>query len=65
LSLSRPNLVLVKEPSTTWTKWPIGKITAVHPSEDGVSRTATVKTRQGTVTRSARSLRLVEPSGDA
>ncbi|KRY47859.1 hypothetical protein T03_14133 [Trichinella britovi] len=44
---------------------PIGRIIEIHPSEDGVIRSATVKTRQGTVTRSARSLRLVEPSGDA
>ncbi|KRX34626.1 hypothetical protein T05_15114 [Trichinella murrelli] len=29
------------------------------------TRTATLKTGQGTITRSARSLRLVEPSGDA
>ncbi|KRZ58658.1 hypothetical protein T02_1348 [Trichinella nativa] len=59
------DIVLVHEPSTTWIKWPIGRIIEIHPSEDGVIRSATVKTRQGTVTRSARSLRLVEPSGDA
>ncbi|KRX12430.1 hypothetical protein T07_1185 [Trichinella nelsoni] len=53
----------IQEPGTTWTRWPIGTITAVHPSEDGVIRTAKVKTGQGTITRSARSLRLVEPSG--
>ncbi|KRX73978.1 hypothetical protein T06_9924 [Trichinella sp. T6] len=44
---------------------PIGRIIEIHPSEDGVVRSATVKTRQGTVTRSARSLRLVEPYDDA
>ncbi|KRY40069.1 hypothetical protein T01_3028 [Trichinella spiralis] len=37
----------------------------IHPSEDGVVRSATVQTKQGTGTRSDRSLRLVEPSGDA
>ncbi|KRZ04078.1 hypothetical protein T11_4559 [Trichinella zimbabwensis] len=56
------DIVLVHEPSTTWIKWPIRRIIEIHPSEDGVIRSATVKTRQGTVTRSARSLRLVEPS---
>ncbi|KRX59205.1 hypothetical protein T09_10991 [Trichinella sp. T9] len=59
------DIVLVHEPSTTWIKWPIGRIIDIHPSEDGVIRSATVKTRQGTVTRSARSLRLVEPSSEA
>ncbi|KRZ88491.1 hypothetical protein T08_9352 [Trichinella sp. T8] len=42
--------VLVHEPSTAWIKWPIGRIIEIHPSEDGVVRSATVKTRQGTVT---------------
>ncbi|KRZ47836.1 hypothetical protein T02_819, partial [Trichinella nativa] len=59
------DIVLVHEPSTAWIKWPIGRIIEIHPSEDGVIRSATVETRQGTVTRSARSLRLVEPSSDA
>ncbi|XP_003370862.1 conserved hypothetical protein, partial [Trichinella spiralis] len=59
------DIVLVHEPSTAWIKWPIGRIIEIHPSEDGVIRSVTVKTRQGTVTRSARSLRLVEPSSDA
>ncbi|KRZ02453.1 hypothetical protein T11_13126, partial [Trichinella zimbabwensis] len=59
------DIVLVQEPGTTWSRWPIGRITDVHPSKDGIIRSATVKTKQGTVTRSARSLRLVEPSGDA
>ncbi|KRZ11267.1 hypothetical protein T11_11912 [Trichinella zimbabwensis] len=40
-------------------------IIEIYPSEDGVVRSVTVKTEQGTVTRSARSLRLVEPSSDA
>ncbi|KRZ48799.1 hypothetical protein T02_14524 [Trichinella nativa] len=59
------DIVLVQEPGKTWTRWPIGTVTAFHPSEDGVIRIATLKTGQGTITRSARSLRLVEPSGDA
>ncbi|KRZ95185.1 hypothetical protein T08_10750 [Trichinella sp. T8] len=59
------DIVLVHEPSTTWIKWPIGRIIEIYPSEDGVIRSATVKTKQGTVTRFARSLRLVEPSSDA
>ncbi|KRY10067.1 hypothetical protein T12_5752 [Trichinella patagoniensis] len=44
------DIVLVHEPSTAWIKWPIGRIIEIHPSEDGVVRSATVKTRQGTVT---------------
>ncbi|KRX68643.1 hypothetical protein T09_1107 [Trichinella sp. T9] len=56
------DIVLVHEPGTTWSKWLIGRITDIHPGEDGAIRSATVKTKQGTVTRSARSLRLVEPS---
>ncbi|KRZ63301.1 hypothetical protein T02_9971 [Trichinella nativa] len=59
------DIVLVPEPGTTWSKWLIGRITDIHPGEDGAIRSATVKTKQGTVTRSARSLRLVEPSTDA
>ncbi|KRY75124.1 Deoxyribonuclease-2-alpha [Trichinella pseudospiralis] len=50
------------EPGTNWSKWLIAKITDIHPSEDSVIRSATVKTKQGTVTWSARSLSLVEPS---
>ncbi|KRY96047.1 hypothetical protein T11_16486 [Trichinella zimbabwensis] len=57
--------VETREPGTTWSRWPIGRITDVHPSKDGIIRSVTVKTKQGTVTRSSRSLRLVEPSGDA
>ncbi|KRY61498.1 hypothetical protein T03_5501 [Trichinella britovi] len=56
------DIVLVHEPGTTWSKWLIGRITDIHPGEDGAIRSATVKTKQGTVTRSATSLRLVEPS---
>ncbi|KRY40067.1 hypothetical protein T01_1077 [Trichinella spiralis] len=59
------DIVLVHEPGTTWSKWLIGRITDIHPSEDGVIRSVTVKTKQGAVTRSARSLRLVESSSDA
>ncbi|KRY36433.1 hypothetical protein T01_6495 [Trichinella spiralis] len=58
---TRPMLAYLQ----AWFKWPIGRIIEIHPSEDGVIRSVTVKTRQGTVTRSARSLRLVEPSSDA
>ncbi|KRY22411.1 hypothetical protein T12_9354 [Trichinella patagoniensis] len=56
------NIVLVHEPGTTWSKWLIGRITDIHPSEDGAIRSATMKTKQGTMTWSARSLHPVEPS---
>ncbi|KRZ01541.1 hypothetical protein T11_11005 [Trichinella zimbabwensis] len=59
------DIVLVQEPGAAWVKRPIERIIEIHPSEDGAVRSVTVKTEQGTVTRSARSLRLVEPSSDA
>ena len=41
----RPNdIVLVKEPHIVRNKWPMGRVTEVIPSEDGLVRKVYVKT---------------------
>ncbi|KRZ78269.1 hypothetical protein T10_4597, partial [Trichinella papuae] len=58
------DIVLIHESGTAWVKYSMGRIIEIHPSEDGISRSAKVKTAQGKVARSSRSLRLLEPASD-
>jgi len=41
-------LVIVKEDCSSPVQWPIGLITATHPSTDGKVRVATVRMKMGT-----------------
>nr|XP_012135148.1 PREDICTED: uncharacterized protein LOC100874762 isoform X2 [Megachile rotundata]XP_012135760.1 PREDICTED: uncharacterized protein LOC100874762 isoform X3 [Megachile rotundata] len=40
-------LVILKEDNAPPMHWPLGRITAIHPGDDGVIRVVTVKTTQG------------------
>lgn len=42
------SLVLLVEPNTSPLQWPLGRIVATHPGDDGVARVVTVKTANGT-----------------
>ncbi|CAK1584895.1 unnamed protein product [Parnassius mnemosyne] len=51
-SLKLNSLVLLKEENSPPLKWKMGRIVAVHPGSDGVSRVADIKTSTGIVRRS-------------
>lgn len=40
--------MLLVEPNTPPLQWPLGRIVATHPGDDGVARVVTVKTANGT-----------------
>lgn len=44
-------LVLVKEKALPPLLWMLGRVTAVHPGTDGVTRVADIKTKKGTIRR--------------
>lgn len=50
-SLQPNSLVIIKEDNLPPLKWRMGRILAVHPGKDGVSRVASIKTAQGTIQR--------------
>lgn len=45
-------LVLMREDGLAPTEWPLGRVTAVHPGDDGVVRVVTVRSRTGEKKRS-------------
>ncbi|KAK2575256.1 hypothetical protein KPH14_012780 [Odynerus spinipes] len=45
------DLVLIQEDNTPPLCWPRGRIEAVHPGQDGIVRTVTVRTQKGTYKR--------------
>ncbi|XP_011174666.2 uncharacterized protein LOC105206911 [Solenopsis invicta] len=49
-------VVLIKEKNLPCTRWMLGKVTSIHPGEDGITRAATIKTTTGEIKRSAKSL---------
>uniref|UniRef100_A0ABD2WYZ5 Integrase catalytic domain-containing protein n=1 Tax=Trichogramma kaykai TaxID=54128 RepID=A0ABD2WYZ5_9HYME len=54
--LAEPNIVvgdivLVKNESTPCARWPMAKVTAIHPGRDGLVRVATVATASGSYKR--------------
>ncbi|XP_039309666.1 uncharacterized protein LOC120358695 [Solenopsis invicta] len=49
-------IVLIKDKGAPCTRWAMGKVIMVHPGEDGVVRTATVKTPAGQIKRAANHL---------
>lgn len=44
-------LVLISSDQTPPTAWPIGRVTEVHPGDDGLVRNATVRTSSTTLVR--------------
>ncbi|KYN22468.1 hypothetical protein ALC57_05137 [Trachymyrmex cornetzi] len=49
-------IVLIKDKGLACNQWIFGRIVAVHPGEDGITRAATIKTATGEVKRATRSL---------
>jgi len=49
-------IVLIKDKTLPCTQWALGRITEIHPGDDGVVRAATVKTMTGEVKRSSKYL---------
>lgn len=47
-------IVLIKEKNLPCNQWALGKIVDVHPGEDGVTRTVTVKTAMGEIKRATK-----------
>ncbi|XP_039315361.1 uncharacterized protein LOC105205344 [Solenopsis invicta] len=54
--LEAGTIVLIKNKGLPCTQWALGKITALHPGDDGVARVATIKTANGELKRSTRLL---------
>ncbi|XP_018398110.1 PREDICTED: uncharacterized protein LOC108776097 [Cyphomyrmex costatus] len=49
--LKTGQLVLIKQPGTTPLSWVRGRVREVHPGPDGVARSATITTTNGSLTR--------------
>lgn len=49
-------VVLLKDKNQPCSQWGLGKVTKLHPGEDGITRTVTVKTSTGELKRSAKLL---------
>ncbi|KRX99145.1 hypothetical protein T4E_10779 [Trichinella pseudospiralis] len=62
LELNIGDIVLLCEDSQTRSNWPMERILELHPSSDGMKRSALVKTAAGTLVRSIRKLQLIEPA---
>ena len=45
------DVVVLREDNTVATKWPLARITQVHPGKDGIVRVVTLKTHNGVYTR--------------
>lgn len=50
-NLAIGQLVLIKEDGSPSTEWPMGRVTAVHPGQDGTVRVVTLLTRKGVIRR--------------
>ena len=55
------DVVCVHEDRLVPTKWPLARITAVHPGDDGLVRVVTLKTRKGSYKRPANKIALLLP----
>ncbi|XP_077278039.1 uncharacterized protein LOC143906112 [Temnothorax americanus] len=49
-------IVLIKDRNLPCTQWLLGRITKLHPGEDGIARTVTIKTAGGELKRAAKYL---------
>ncbi|KAI5645960.1 hypothetical protein NE865_01853 [Phthorimaea operculella] len=68
-NLSVGDVVLVVDDSLPRGTWPLGKISKIHPGQDGVVRVVDVATQGGTLRRPARKVVLLtqgpQPAADA
>ena len=46
-------MVVLKEDNLPPLRWKLGRITALHPGKDGISRVLSIKTSEGVVQRPA------------
>ena len=58
------DVVLLKEEGMVPTKWPLGRIVAVHPGRDGFVRVVTVKTATSTYRRPTAKVALLVPDSE-
>ena len=56
VNLPVQTIVLIKEKNVPCMRWPLGRVLEVHPGDDGVVRTATIKTSTGEYKRCVRQL---------
>jgi len=50
-NLAEGDLVILREDNMTPTKWPLARVSKVHPGKDGTVRVVTLKTSTGCYTR--------------
>jgi hypothetical protein len=60
-NLSAGDIVLLKEDTMVPMKWPLGRVTQVHPGKDRLVRVATVRTGKGSYKRPVTKLALLLP----
>lgn len=60
-SLSVGDIVLLKEDTLVPTKWPLGRVTEVHPGKDKLVRVATIRTERGSYKRPVTKLAVLLP----
>ena len=58
--MAKGDLVLILESPLPRNEWRWGKVVEVHPSEDGLVRSVTLKTKNGEVVRPIAKLCLLE-----
>ncbi|XP_063989079.1 uncharacterized protein LOC135168629 [Diachasmimorpha longicaudata] len=58
-------LVLLKDRNAPCMQWPMGRVTEIHPGDDGIVRTATVKTATGESKRSVKLLSVLPIEKDS
>ena len=56
IQLKEGMMVLIKEKTASCFQWPLGRVIKLHPGEDGITRTATVKTAESVLKRPAKLL---------
>ncbi len=57
------DMVCLHEDGLSPTKWPLARVTAVHPGKDGLVRVLTIRTPQGIYTRPVTKATLLLPNG--
>ena len=57
------DVVLLKEEGVVRGKWPMGRVTEVHPSEDGLVRSVTLKTETSVFKRPIHKVVLLVAAG--
>lgn len=57
-------MVIVRDDNLPPLKWLLGRVTAVHPGDDGIARSATIRTAAGEIKRAACRLCVLPIEGD-